>query len=62
MKLQERLLFGIPILLFCFALVICDGLKIINIEKFGYAVIGGYISTLLTFYYRKANKKKEDDK
>jgi len=58
MKPQERLLFGIPTLLFCFALVICDALKIMDIEKFGYAVVGGYIMLLINFYYRKNNNKK----
>jgi len=32
--------------------------KIIDIEKFGYAVIGGWVAILINFYYRK-NKKEE---
>lgn len=52
----ERITFGLPTLLFAFALIILDAASIIDIEKFGYAVIGGWIAILINFYYRK-NKK-----
>ena len=52
---KERILFGLPTLLFCFALIILDSAGYIDIEKFGYAVIGGWVALLINFYYRKAN-------
>ncbi|KKM84019.1 hypothetical protein LCGC14_1303440 [marine sediment metagenome] len=54
----ERITFGLPTLLFSFALIILDAANIIDIEKFGYAVIGGWVAILINFYYRK-NKKEE---
>ena len=63
-KNWERVLFGFPTLLFCFALIILDAMGTIDIEKFGYAVIGGWVATLINFYYRKAKKEesKEESK
>ena len=49
----ERIAFGIPTLLFSFALIILDAANQIDIEKFGYAVIGGWVALLINFYYRK---------
>ena len=56
-KLKERLLFGLPTLLFCFFLIYMDAEGYINVDKFGYAVIGGWITLLVNFYYRKATKE-----
>ena len=53
----ERILFGLPTLLFSFALIILDAMGTIDIEKFGYAVIGGWVALLINFYYRKAKKE-----
>ena len=50
----ERILFGFPTLLFFFALILLDASGKIDIEKFGYAVIGGWVALLINFYYRKA--------
>ena len=56
-KIKERTIFGIPTLLFSFALIYMDAVGHIDIEKFGYAVIGGWIMLLLNFYYRKEKKE-----
>jgi len=53
----ERIAFGLPTLLFSFALIILDAAGYIDIEKFGYAVIGGWVALLINFYYRKAKKE-----
>ncbi len=53
----ERMAFGLPTLLFAFALIILDASGIIDIEKFGYAVIGGWVAILINFYYRKDKKE-----
>lgn len=58
----ERLLFGLPTLLFCFALIIFDSMGRIDIEKFGYAVIGGWVALLINFYYRKSPKPPTEPK
>ena len=50
---KERVLFGLPTLLFCFSLILLDASNLIDIEKFGYAVIGGWVALLINFYYRK---------
>ena len=52
--MNERLLFGLPTLLFCFAIILMDSAGWISVEKWGYAAIGGWIILLLQFYYRKA--------
>jgi len=52
----ERIAFGLPTLLFSFALIYLDAAGHINIEKFGYGIIGGWIALLINFYYRKAKK------
>jgi len=52
--MKERLLFGLPTLFFSFALIILDAARVIDIEKFGYAVIGGWVALLINFYYRKS--------
>lgn len=54
----ERIAFGLPTLLFSFLLIILDSADIIDIEKFGYAVIGGWVALLINFYYRKEKNKK----
>lgn len=54
--IRERVWFGLPTLLFCFALIILDAASVVDIEKFGYAVIGGWVATLINFYYRKDKK------
>lgn len=53
----ERIIFGLPTLLFCFVLIILDAAGRIDIEKFGYAVVGGWVALLINFYYRKAKKE-----
>lgn len=52
--MNERFIFGIQTLLFCFALILLDAWKIIDIEKFGYAVVGGWVALIINFYYRKS--------
>lgn len=37
----ERILFGFPTLLFCFALILLDAMGMVDIEEFGYAAVGG---------------------
>ena len=54
----ERIMFGLPTLIMAFVLILLDAFGIINIEKFGYAAVGGWIALLINFYYRK--DKKED--
>lgn len=56
MKIQERVFFGLPTLLFSFLLIYMDASNKIDIEKFGYAVIGGWVALLINFYYRKDKK------
>lgn len=58
MRVRERVIFGLPTLLFCFFLIYMDAVGHINIEKFGYAVIGGWVAILINFYYRKDKKDK----
>lgn len=53
----ERLLIGLPTLFFCFALILLDACGRIDIEKFGYAVVGGWVALLINFYYRKSPSK-----
>ena len=53
----ERVAFGLPTLVFSFGLIYMDAADHIDIEKFGYAAIGGWIALLLNFYYRKAKKE-----
>ena len=55
-KIQERIWFGLPTLLFSFFLIYMDSAGYIDIEKFGYAVIGGWVALLINFYYRKSKK------
>ena len=52
----NRLIFGIPTLLFCFALILLDASGEVDISKFGYAGIGSWITIILQFYFRKAGK------
>ena len=59
-KNWERILFGFPTLLFAFTLVLLDSLSIIDIEKFGYGIVGGWIAILINFYYRKAKKGNDE--
>jgi len=54
--MKERVWFGLPTLLFSFFLIFADVAKYIDIEKFGYAVIGGWVALLINFYYRKDKK------
>ena len=54
MKVRERVIFGLPTLLFCFAVIIMDSRGIIDVGKWGYSFIGAILMLLLNFYYRKA--------
>ena len=58
----ERVIFGLPTLIFCFALILLDAYGIIDIYKFGYAVVGSWVSLLINFYYRKERKSNEKNK
>lgn len=50
---RERVVVGWSALFFCFVVIILDGLGVMNVSKFGYAAIGGWVSLIINFYYRK---------
>ena len=49
-----QMTYGIPILLFAMLLIVLDCMKIVNVEKFGYAFFGGIILHMLNYYFRKS--------
>ena len=49
----ERILFGLPTLIFSFSVIALDAWGKIDIGKFGYAAFGTWITLLINFYYRK---------
>jgi hypothetical protein len=50
----QRMVFGVPVILISFVLVGLDAGGVINIEKFGYAALGTWITLVLQFYFRKS--------
>jgi len=54
---KERLMFGLPTLLFCFIMISLDAAGYIDIGKFGYAAFGSWIALIINFYYRKDKKE-----
>jgi len=59
MKIRERFIFGMPSLLFVFALIFLDSMGIIDVGKWGYSFFGAIIMLILNFYYRKTTKAEE---
>lgn len=53
-KYRMQLIFGLPILYFGIASILLDSMKIINVEKFGYAFFGGIITWFLVYFFRKS--------
>jgi hypothetical protein len=53
-KYAMQLIFGLPILYFSIACVVLDSLEIIDVNKFGYAFIGGLIGSFMQYYFRKS--------
>jgi len=54
MKFKERLLFGVPTMLWVMGMITADAANLINIDKFGYAAFGTWLGLLINFYYRKS--------
>lgn len=52
----QRMVFGIPTIVFCFVLVGLDAGGVIDITKFGYAALGTWITLILQFYFRKSGQ------
>jgi len=59
MKIRERFIFGMPTLLFCFAVILLDSRGVIDVGKWGYAFIASLITVIINFYYRKTTKAEE---
>ena len=59
MKIRERFFFGMPTMLFCFAVILLDSKGTIDVGKWGYAFIASLITLIINFYYRKTTKAEE---
>jgi len=51
---MQRLIVGLPTLGLSFGMIILDGAGLIDVSKMGYAAIGGWITFIITFYFRKS--------
>ena len=60
-KYYMQLIFGLPILSLAIACILLDSLRVINIEKFGYAFIGGIVTHFLFYFFRKSVPGGEND-